>query len=62
MVEPTPIVLTLEIEGRSEPIRGRLSDPSGLAVVFTGWVGLAAAIERAAHLDGHPPPRGGAGV
>ena len=43
--------LRLEIDFESEPFEGILRGPSGLTVPFRGWLGLAAAIERAAASD-----------
>jgi len=47
MSPPEKIVLRLEIDREDERIAGRLSTPSGAAVAFVGWIGLAAAIEQA---------------
>ncbi|MDQ2675549.1 MAG: hypothetical protein M3Y34_01970 [Actinomycetota bacterium] len=40
------ISLRLELESGSEPISGRLVAADGAEVEFTGWLELAAAIER----------------
>ena len=56
------IVLRLEIEPGSDPIRGKLRLTSGTARPFGGWVGLAAAIdwairgERREAANGRRPP------
>lgn len=47
MAGEAPIVLRLELDDAGEAIRGRVSAESGWAMPFVGWVGLAAAIERA---------------
>jgi hypothetical protein len=41
------IALRLELEQGSEPISGRLVAADGTEEAFTGWLELAAAIERA---------------
>jgi hypothetical protein len=56
MAEPTHVTLRLELEADAEPIAGRLSAESGLAVAFIGWVGLAAAIEQAIGLGRSADP------
>jgi hypothetical protein len=43
---PTPLVVELEHDG--EGIAGRVRDASGASLDFTGWLGLAAAIEQLA--------------
>ena len=58
MTEPMPIILQLELAGRGESIHGRLSDPSGEAIPFMGWLGLAAAIERVAAVASRPVSEG----
>jgi hypothetical protein len=53
--------LTLEIEPdetHRDSIAGRLSDEAGVRTEFTGWIGLAAAIDDALHA---PAPRAGRG-
>jgi hypothetical protein len=40
------IAVRLEIDAGSTPMRGRLTTESGHVAAFTGWVGLAAAIEQ----------------
>jgi len=45
------IVVQLEIARDGERIAGTLST-SGLVLPFNGWLGLAAAIERATNLTG----------
>jgi hypothetical protein len=49
--------LTLELQKGSEPISGRLVAADGEGEEFTGWLGLAAAIERLVH-----PEDGSGGV
>jgi len=39
--------VTLDLEVGAEPIAGRLSDAGGTTIAFTGWLELAAALERA---------------
>lgn len=36
----------LELDLDSDPISGRLRDDAGEALDFTGWLGLASALER----------------
>ncbi|MEJ7875943.1 MAG: hypothetical protein WKF62_04715 [Solirubrobacterales bacterium] len=43
--------LRLELEAGSEPIRGHLVAADGATEEFIGWLGLAAAIERATTKD-----------
>lgn len=55
---PSPVLhLELDIEPRSEPIVGVLTDPSGRRLPFSGWTGLAAALGRltGASTDSDPP-------
>lgn len=48
MADPAPTVLTLEIDDHdAEHITGTLTPAAGPPLPFTGWLGLAAAIERA---------------
>lgn len=48
MTDPATLVLRLELDRNAEPIRGLLKTAADdLEVPFTGWVGLAAAIETA---------------
>ena len=47
MAGEASIVLRLELDDAGEAIRGRVSSESGADMPFVGWVGLAAAIERA---------------
>lgn len=58
MTESTPIVLRLELAGHGDAIHGRLSHPAGEAIPFSGWLGLAAAIERVAALPRLPMAEG----
>jgi hypothetical protein len=37
---------TLELDIDADPITGRLRNGSGEACAFTGWLGLASALER----------------
>jgi hypothetical protein len=46
-----PIRLTVELE-RVEPLCGRLGPVGGPLVEFSGWIGLAAALDRAIRADG----------
>lgn len=45
-------VLTLRIEEPSGPIRGRIDDESGTSREFSGWLGLARALELTLARDG----------
>lgn len=47
--------LRLDVDLTCEPIEGEIQAPSGPAVPFVGWLGLAAALERAAPAPGHSP-------
>jgi hypothetical protein len=42
---PRPVVVTLELDPTAEPIRGVARDERGAEHPFTGWVGLARALE-----------------
>lgn len=44
------ISLRLELNEGSEPISGSLVTADGTTEEFSGWLALAAAIERAAHV------------
>jgi hypothetical protein len=48
MTPPSPTHLRVELEHDGEAIAGRVSDAHGASLEFSGWVGLAAAIERLA--------------
>jgi hypothetical protein len=48
MTPPTPTRLVVELEHDGEGIAGRVTDGAGGSVPFSGWLGLAAAIERLA--------------
>lgn len=50
-----PVRLQLEIDARSEPIRGTLGDHHGDPRPFEGWMELAAVLQ--AFCDGDPPRR-----
>jgi hypothetical protein len=50
-------VLTLEIDGGSDPIAGRLSEGGAPGRQFVGWLGLARALELALE-SGEPVPGG----
>jgi len=39
----------LEVDIDSDPIAGRLADDHGMQISFSGWLGLAAALERLVH-------------
>jgi hypothetical protein len=49
MPDPTDptIVLRLELRVGTEPIEGSLTDDAGRRTPFSGWIGFAAAVERA---------------
>ncbi len=48
MTPPPSAHLVVELEHDGDGIAGRVRDPSGAFIDFTGWLGLAAAIERLA--------------
>jgi hypothetical protein len=39
--------LSIEVEIGTDPITGRVGDPSGASVSFSGWLDLIDALERA---------------
>jgi hypothetical protein len=41
----------LDLDPGADPIRGRLTAPTGEEDEFVGWLGLAGAIERLARVD-----------
>lgn len=43
--------VTLEVDPTSDPIQGIARDERGTERTFSGWVGLAAALEHALELD-----------
>jgi hypothetical protein len=45
--ERKPRKLTLELAAERITIAGRVSDERGTSIEFSGWVGLASALERA---------------
>ena len=49
MQSPQPLkkMVLLHLDVGSDPISGRIVSPDGSASAFTGWMQLAAAIERA---------------
>jgi hypothetical protein len=49
MQSPQPLkkMVLLHLDVGSDPISGRIVSPDGTAAAFTGWMQLAAAIERA---------------
>ena len=49
MQSPQPLkkMVLLHLDVGSDPISGRIVSPDGNAAAFTGWMQLAAAIERA---------------
>jgi len=51
-----PVQLQLEIDPASEPVTGTIHDASGRAIEFTGWLGFAAAIEKALSPGVGAPP------
>lgn len=53
--------LTLELELDSEPIRGSLTGERGDRLGFVGWLGLAAALQRAARSNHATAPAGPGG-
>ena len=46
--------VTLEIDSTSDPIRGVARDELGAERPFSGWIGLAAALEQALDLCARP--------
>jgi hypothetical protein len=44
----------LELDVEADPIAGRLRDHDGEAFDFTGWLGLASALERLLDAPGQP--------
>ena len=44
--ESSRVVLRLDLEVGSDPIRGALSAPDGRSAPFRGWLQLTAALER----------------
>ena len=44
-------MVTLEVDPTSDPIQGIARDERGAERPFSGWVGLAAALEHALELD-----------
>ena len=51
MSSPVPPRIRCEFDSLSEPIHGWVRDDRGLALPFTGWIGLAAAVRMAAEGD-----------
>lgn len=49
--EPHTQTVTLEVDTTSDPIRGIARDERGGERPFSGWVGLATALELALGLD-----------
>ncbi|MDX6585831.1 MAG: hypothetical protein QOI31_304 [Solirubrobacterales bacterium] len=45
------ISLRLELDKGSEPLSGRLYTADGTDEEFSGWLALAAAIERVVHIE-----------
>jgi len=43
--EPRRVTVTLELDASAEPIRGVARDTEGVERPFTGWLGLARALE-----------------
>jgi hypothetical protein len=50
--------MTLELDVGADPIAGTLRDRRGHSVEFSGWLGLAAALEEVVSATGRPsvPP------
>ena len=46
--------VTLEVDPTSDPIQGIARDERGAERTFSGWVGLATALEQALELDARP--------
>ena len=51
----TRISLHLDLDLGVQPIEGEVRTTAGLCLPFCGWLGLTAALERAAQ-DGRPDP------
>lgn len=47
------LTLRLDLDLVSDPIEGELWEPTGLRLAFSGWLGLADALERAIDRDRH---------
>jgi hypothetical protein len=47
MCTPSRCVLTLELDAGAEPLAGVVCDEAGNRCPFTGWLGLASALEAA---------------
>jgi hypothetical protein len=52
---PDRLQLSLEIDRDADPPVGSLSDEHGTSISFTGWLGLASALDRALHQSPDPP-------
>jgi hypothetical protein len=57
--EPRTRTITLEVDPRSDPIRGIARDELGVERPFRGWVGLASALEQTFDLRDERPSAGG---
>lgn len=53
MSSPRRLTFRLDLDLGSDPIEGELWEPTGLRLPFSGWLGLADALERATDRDGH---------
>ena len=51
MSSPRRLTLRLDLDLGSDPIEGELWEPTGLSLPFSGWLGLADALERATDRD-----------
>ncbi len=47
MSSPRRLTLRLDLDLVCDPIEGELWEPTGLCLPFSGWLGLADALERA---------------
>jgi hypothetical protein len=53
MSSPRRLTLRLDLDLASDPIEGELWEPTGLRLSFSGWLGLADALERASDRERH---------
>lgn len=59
MTDPDATPISVEISP-GDPLTGRLTGPDGIQHEFSGWIGLAAALERALGSVVPTPPNEGA--
>ncbi len=56
MSSPRRLTLRLDLDLVSDPIEGELWEPTGQCHAFSGWLGLADALERATDRTRHAHP------